>query len=156
MIWVLVLAAVVAVAVMFFSRAQATPAPESRGAAVLHGVLPGDGDYETEVVGESHYQAALSSICGGKIADGHDVEIRADLVRDPHNAHDPNAVKVMIGGQQVGWLGRDLAASMARIMDGRGVTSVGCDALIGGGWRRGDDEGHFGVRLDLLDDEDED
>lgn len=39
------------------------------------------------------------------------------LVREPTNSHDANAVKVMWGARQLGWVPRDLAATIAPIMD---------------------------------------
>lgn len=40
-----------------------------------------------------------------------------DLLREPTNEHDANAIKVMWGQQQLGWLPRGLAATIAPIMD---------------------------------------
>jgi HIRAN domain len=39
------------------------------------------------------------------------------LRRDPGNEHDPNAVKVCLGGEQLGWVPRDLAAELAPRLD---------------------------------------
>lgn len=40
------------------------------------------------------------------------------LRRDPDNAHDPNAIAVLVeGGAQVGWVPRELAAELARDLD---------------------------------------
>lgn len=39
------------------------------------------------------------------------------LLREPTNEHDPNAVKVMWGVRQLGWLPRGLAANIAPLMD---------------------------------------
>ena len=40
-----------------------------------------------------------------------------ELRRDPHNEHDPNAIAVLAGGEQVGWVPRELAAELAPEFD---------------------------------------
>jgi hypothetical protein len=40
-----------------------------------------------------------------------------ELRRDPHNEHDPNAVAVLAGGEQIGWVPRELAAEIAPQLD---------------------------------------
>jgi hypothetical protein len=44
---------------------------------------------------------------------------RLELRRDPNNPHDPNAIQVhpAAGGEQVGWVPRDLAAELAPELD---------------------------------------
>lgn len=42
---------------------------------------------------------------------------RLELRRDPGNAHDPNAIAVYGGGEQVGWVPRELAAEIAGEID---------------------------------------
>jgi hypothetical protein len=41
-----------------------------------------------------------------------------DLRRDPDNPHDPNAIAVHAGHEQVGWVPRELAAELAPRLDG--------------------------------------
>jgi hypothetical protein len=107
--------------------------------------------YTFEVVGESHRQATIDAICGGKCEDGHNLEVTAQLLLIEGNPHDPNAVGVFVDGQLVAYVPRQLAAGIrADILrlspDERPVT---CDAKIVGGWDRGDDEGHYGIKLSL-------
>jgi hypothetical protein len=153
-----VLAAAGLTVALLVARSRPTPEAVAHGIAwpasapILH--LPGDGAHETPVAGASVYQDVLAEIVGGKSPDGVEFECVATLARDRGNAQDPNAVRVLIAGRQVGWIRRTFAASLAQVMDGRGLSRVTCDALVVGGWRRGGDEGHFGVRLDVLDDED--
>lgn len=114
-------------------------------------VLGGSG-YPRSVVGESHCQDALSAICGGHNREGHEMEVVAQLVPEPRNRFDPNAVMVMIDGHKVGYLMRDDAPRYLRALE-----AVNCDgetasvrAKIVGGWRTNQhDAGHFGVRLAL-------
>lgn len=42
---------------------------------------------------------------------------RIELLREPTNEHDKNAVKVMWGNRQLGWLPRGLAAAIAPLID---------------------------------------
>jgi hypothetical protein len=39
------------------------------------------------------------------------------LRRDPANEHDPNAIAVLAGGEQVGWVPREVAAELAPEID---------------------------------------
>jgi hypothetical protein len=59
-----------------------------------------------------HHAAALESEA---VAPGR----RLDLRRDPGNPHDPNAIAVHAGegGEQVGWVPRELAAQLAGELD---------------------------------------
>jgi hypothetical protein len=113
-------------------------------------VIEGDGDYECEAVGESHYQPALDQLAGGKTEEGHEIEALADLVPEPGNKHDRNAVMVRIDGLHVGYLSRDVAAAISHILKKHRYHSAQAEALIVGGWRtkRGQ-EGHYGVKLDI-------
>ena len=124
--------------------------------------LEGDGDFETEIVGESYYQDALAEIAGPKTPAGVDLDVRARLVPEPDNPHDSNAVAVYIQGRKVGHLPRDMAAEWAETLrrrgDPRAVVEV--DANITGGWlrKRRDgkiSEGSFGVSLDIFDELDD-
>jgi len=118
--------------------------------------LKGDDDYGFEIVGESHYQEALSTICGGPCEDGHEHECVAELLPEPSNPYDANAVMVRIQGKTVGYLSKEwaplyLAALKALGHEGAPAT---CNAIINGGWertRRGEvDRGSFGVELDMV------
>jgi hypothetical protein len=68
--------------------------------------------------GRHHAEAIASS---DAVAPGS----RLDLCRDPENEHDPNAIAVLAGGDQVGWVPRELAAELAPELDaGRPWTAV--------------------------------
>lgn len=58
-----------------------------------------------------HHAAALAS-------DGAAPGSPLQLVRDPANEHDANAIKVLVaGGEQAGWVPRELAAELAPLLD---------------------------------------
>ncbi len=101
------------------------------------------------VVGESQYQRALERICGGRPKEPADHPCRARLVPEPTNKYDPNAIMVQVDGMTVGYLSRGAARKYAPIA---ALLSepLECAALIVGGWRRSaEDQGSFGIRLDL-------
>lgn len=104
-------------------------------------------DYPIEVVGESHYMAAFAAICGPATEDGVTMVVDAQLVPEDGNPFDPYAVAVVIDRLKVGHLPRDAAREYRARVGGR---SLACQALITGGWDRGDgDVGNYGVRLRL-------
>jgi hypothetical protein len=53
------------------------------------------------------------AVAGDAAAPGRPLELR----RDPGNEHDPNAIAVLAGGEQVGWVPRELAAEIAPQLD---------------------------------------
>jgi hypothetical protein len=114
--------------------------------------LSGDGSFDVKVVGASRRQTELELICGGRDEHGVEHECLAELIPEPNNPHDRNAIRVEIDGHHVGYLSRENAVQLrAELRKGKvqGMRLT-CDALIVGGWDRGDgDQGHFGVRLDL-------
>lgn len=106
-----------------------------------------------DVVGESFHQDAIEVAADGRHEEGAVTPlVTAQLVREPNNPHDPNAVRVDIGDSPCGHIARtespryhQVLAALAEI--GRPAT---CRAWITGGWDRGVlDKGHFGVKLDL-------
>ena len=112
----------------------------------------GSGDFDFEVVGESHYQDALTSICGGYCEEGHEYACTATIIPEQNNRYDKNAVAIYIRGQKVAHLSREDAAEYRADLRsaGLGLVAVECDAMIVGGWDRGArGMGHFGVKLDL-------
>jgi hypothetical protein len=57
-----------------------------------------------------HHAGALASDAAEP---GRPLELR----RDPANPHDPNAIAVLAGGEQAGWVPRELAAEIAPALD---------------------------------------
>lgn len=114
--------------------------------------LPGPGTYSLDIVGESHYQKALNSICGGRTECGVDYKVIAIIVPEDDNPHDSKAVRIDVYGETVGHLSKKLARDYrARLKEaGHPGIKASCRAKIIGGWDRGGgDRGSFGVKLDL-------
>lgn len=63
----------------------------------------GDGTFDQEVVGESHYQEDLRRLAGGERRQ----QTTARLVCESNNQHDALAVRVEIGGKTIGHLSRN-------------------------------------------------
>ncbi len=129
-------------------------------AAVFNGSK--NGDFDLEVVGESHYQDALWRAVGSISDDQENVrsEFTAALVPEPDNPHDRNAIAIHIEGRQVGHLSRSDArryrAVFQKLQD-QGMVGA-CQARVRGGFwikrRRfvffsGRDRANLGVWLDL-------
>lgn len=63
-------------------------------------------DEMVNVVGESNYQAAIRKACCWEPGTDTHFECLAELVPEPTNRYDPNAVRVDIDGACVGYLSR--------------------------------------------------
>ena len=105
-----------------------------------------------EVVGESHYQDALWRVVGGRRSASVRHGIQALLVPEPGNAHDPNAIKVLIGTDLVGYLAADDAEEylpgLLLLMDQSAKGLVALQGVVVGGGTRPDGPGMLGVFLD--------
>jgi hypothetical protein len=111
----------------------------------------GDGDFEMNVVGESHHQDEIEKLAGGRTKTSAHVECVATLIPEPDNPHDPNAVLVEVNGAIVGYLSRDIAPLFNAALARTGCGSATCAAVIVGGWSRGkSDRGSFGVKLNAF------
>lgn len=115
---------------------------------------PETGSFDTEVVGESHYQPALRNIVqqlGGHGDTTAKLTVPA-LVVPYNNPQDPQAVRIDIGGQTVGHLSRSEAQAYRACLKlkSSGVAPAGCMARIVGGFVMEDGErAHYGVKLQL-------
>jgi hypothetical protein len=70
-----------------------------------------EGEELIAAVGESHYQGALLSACGGRHGEPVSHDCSAVLLPEPTNPYDPNAVMVWAGGRHVAYLSRSDAAA---------------------------------------------
>lgn len=114
--------------------------------------LPGPGTYAVDIVGESKYQSALETICGGRTDESQEKIVVAILVHEDDNPYDNKAIRVDIKGKTVGYPSRENARQYRKRLNKAGYPGVTatCSAMIVGGWDRGrGDSGHFGVKLDL-------
>lgn len=146
------LLAVLAIAVWFVLKGQSAASSLSNASSGPVGTIHGPGTYEIEVVGESHYQGQLESLCGGRTEDSAEEYVQAHLVLEDDNPHDALAVRVVIQGETVGYLSRQTARDYRDRLREAGHPHLDgvCKAVIRGGWDRGiSDRGYFGVKLDL-------
>lgn len=90
-----------------------TSAPVAKASGRPFQLLGSDGYPWMEVEGEFARTDAIERVIGRRLKVGQEVELvdlDAELRPEPTNAYDPNAVMVIIKGQHVGYLGRDIAA----------------------------------------------
>ncbi|MBX9850113.1 MAG: HIRAN domain-containing protein [Rhodocyclaceae bacterium] len=102
------------------------------------------GLFEFEVVGESHYQQALSRIAQSSV----DRTVVAVLIPEDQNKYDKNAVRVDVDGMTVGYLSREDAKSFRRRLSQKQLSGKAtlCGAQIYGGPLP---EKSFGIWLDI-------
>lgn len=121
------------------------PQPKTTAAGPMH--WTNDGAFDFDVVGESHYQRAISQL-HTQYADG---EFVAQLVPE-ENEHDSSAVAVYGDGMKVGHLSRDDARSFRRRLGAKRLTgqTTTCPAIITGGFEKADGtRAMYGVQLDM-------
>lgn len=80
---------------------------------------------------------------------------KAELVSEPHNPHNPDAIKVMIDGEHVGYIHTDFCTHLLNALSGNRVRGIDCE-MSGGPYKilRGDlDEETFEYiyRMDEVD-----
>ncbi|MES5813914.1 HIRAN domain-containing protein [Pseudoxanthomonas sp. Soil82] len=103
----------------------------------------GGGNYDMEIVGESHYLNNLRSIAGsGEVRHYCDAILRME----DENPHDSNAVAVYIEGLKVGYLRREIAKGYREQVEPHGKLDGTCGAVIVGG---AEGRPNLGVWLDL-------
>jgi hypothetical protein len=107
------------------------------------------GSEDLDVVGESHYHAALAGIRDALRSDVPGVELRAAalLRREPDNPYDRNAIGVYIHGTKVGHLDRYDAEEYQALLRRRGDIWVQA-VLVGGRMTPLGEVGPIGVKLD--------
>lgn len=107
------------------------------------------GDIRVEVVGESHYQPAIRAACYWKPGTDTLFHCTAELVPEPTNPYDRNAIKVTIDGVCVGHLSRQDAVTLGPAIRAaiKRQGSGACRAVIAG--RANGDTDNLGVFLHL-------
>jgi hypothetical protein len=109
-------------------------------------------DFSLLVVGESNYQDAIETAAGGRTEESCEKIVTAVLVLEDSNPYDRKAVQVVINGRLCGYLSREDARAYRKLLKKAGYPdgTTSWNAMIVGGWDRGpDDQGHFGVKLNL-------
>lgn len=96
--------------------------------------LIGDGSFDYEIVGESHYQNNIRKalkLSGGRSSKSFQVQ----LIPEDHNQHDKNAVAVYIDWKKVGYLSRREAKNYRRRMKVLGFENriAVCGGTVWGG-----------------------
>lgn len=136
----------------FFARLFGAAQSQAQVPPGMRAYLEGPGTFALPVVGESHYQRALETICGPRSDEGEDRRVEARLVLEDDNSYDPLAVRVDIEGLTVGYLSREHARQYRARLGKAGYAHADayCRARIRGGWDRGDrGKGYYGVYRDL-------
>jgi hypothetical protein len=89
------------------------------------------GDFAINVVGEASYQTELIKVSGTPRRNGRLASFTksADLVPEPNNPHDRNAVSVRIDGVTVGYLSRADAVQFHVVMEQLGHRDAGLSGL---------------------------
>jgi hypothetical protein len=99
-----------------------------------------------KVVGESHYQPALKRGAGGRVEWASPIRVVAELVPEPSNPYDRNAVRVDVDGQRVGYLQAAVAGEYQPAL--LGLAEEGrrgwCEGRILGGGKH-----YYGIHLAL-------
>ena len=89
-------------------------------------------DHLQGVVGEQHYAqqiyAALPSVTAEELA-AWKRTATCELVPEPTNPHDPNAIAVLLHGQMAGYLPRADAANVVDLISG--LSELGVDRIVG-------------------------
>jgi hypothetical protein len=130
------------------------PSPVAEVSSQKRATLPklaGDGTFSQEIVGEAAYQEAIAAIVGRKSERSARVVCRAVVSLEDNNPHDEFAVVVRINSRVVGYLSRKVNYAyreQLRLLD-PASPPVFADAVIVGGWKDEESEGHFGVFLDM-------
>ncbi|RAO30070.1 hypothetical protein ONO86_05622 [Micromonospora noduli] len=72
-----------------------------------------------EVAGESHYAVQIRELFGKDFKpSGSEIAVTAQVVPEPQNRHDPNAIGVWVGNRQLGYLPKEEAARYTPMLAG--------------------------------------
>jgi HIRAN domain len=130
------------------SEPESPDAPGVKDARWL-GDIERFGDIRVDVVGESHYQPAIRAACDWKPGTDTLFHCTAELVPEPTNPYDRNAIKVTINGACVGHLSRQDAVTLGPAVREaiKRQGSGACRAVIAG--RANSETDNLGVFLHL-------
>lgn len=126
--------------------------PRKPPAPLVNNIWPGKHGYVCEVVGESHYQDALTEVVGAPPTRWNEVMVTASLVCETNNRHDPMAVAVCVNGRQVGYLRAEYARAFHERLKRRRIAgqTTHCGALVrGGGIASDGSQRMYGIMLNI-------
>ena len=104
--------------------------------------------YNFDVVGESFQRDHLVALLKkNKVIEVGEFATSAMLELEPTNDFDPNAVKVMVDGLQVGYVPKTFSGDVTRMINDKGVTEFEVPALLG--WDNNNPMPAIGVKLDM-------
>jgi len=104
--------------------------------------------YDFDVVGESFQRDHLVALLKkNKVIGVGQFQTQAMLELEPTNDFDPNAVKVMVDGLQVGYVPKTFSGDVTKMLKAKGVTEFKVPAQLG--WDSNYPMPAIGVRLDM-------
>jgi hypothetical protein len=121
----------------------------------VHFASSGEEPYPLQVVGESYHHDEIESLFGYiDVEEGvNDDDFVAVLIPDNNNLNDPEAIRIEIEGNIVGYLSRPTAKIYRRKLEELGIPNeIGiCSASIRGGFlqKETNEPAEFGIRLDI-------
>lgn len=128
---------------LFGDKAKAEPTPAPRAQRAPTASAPGrevriDFGEDLEVSGEAYYRDGIGKIFRslGRPEGGVTMQT-AYLMPEPNNKYDPNAVRVVVMGEQVGHVPQEVSASVTRACRGIGRGDVA--TVLARIWARNDD-----------------
>lgn len=139
------------VTVIVLARQGAKPTIQVRSGGYGGYRVLGTDDYAFDIVGEQAYQSNLAAIAGPKEEDSKHHFCKAQVVAEPTNSYDLNAVVVKMQSRVVGYFDKVTAKKFQKYLLDNNLpqtTIFEVDGLINGGWLNEDDEGSYGVKLD--------
>jgi hypothetical protein len=132
---------------LFAPKVQEKPSGKKEIALLTGGLR-----FDLEVAGVEQYQRALEVIGGPRVARGINRFETAQLILEDRNPRDPNTVRVLIRGKQVGCLHPEDALRYRHHLAVKGTPNADgqCQAAVRGGWISSDGRtGDYEVWLDL-------
>jgi hypothetical protein len=100
------------------------------------------GEHYVDVVGESYRQDVIAKLARAR------KPLVAELIREPDNEHDANAVRVDIHGETVGYVAREDAPSLHPLLER--LRREGRPAQVAAHVTGGGEGRHYGVIIDGL------
>lgn len=86
------------------------------------------------VRGEFYRADALLELVGSNSGDWSAMPVELQLIREPDNSYDANALRVEVGGAHIGYVAKELAAVVSPTFDAAGVVSSRYAGVIVGGF----------------------